>query len=55
MDKNNYKEKFQGIPIEKHDTAAWADISKTKPVTNESIPSEQEIRNAKDWVDANQK
>lgn len=55
MAKNNFKEKFQVIPIEKHDTAAWANISKVKPVTNVSIPNEQETRNAKDWVDANQK
>lgn len=42
-------------PIEKHETAAWADIERTKPVSNVTIPSEAETRDAKDWVDANQK
>ena len=42
-------------PIEKHDTAAWANIAKTKPVSNVPIPSNTETRNAKDWVDSNEK
>ncbi|HDK7137425.1 TPA: DUF3787 domain-containing protein [Clostridium botulinum] len=54
MDKNN-KESFMAMPIEKHDTAAWANIESMKPICNVSIPSEVEVRNAKEWVDTNQK
>ncbi|OPJ57897.1 CDIF630_02480 family spore surface protein [Clostridium oryzae] len=42
-------------PIERHITASWANIAETKPVSNVTIPSNTEIRNAKDWVDANEK
>jgi hypothetical protein len=42
-------------PIEKHETASWANIEKIKPVSNVTIPSEVETINAKDWVDVNQK
>ncbi|AJD31158.1 MULTISPECIES: CDIF630_02480 family spore surface protein [Clostridium] len=55
MDKNNNKENFMAMPIEKHDTAAWANIENMKPICNVSIPSEGEVRNAKEWVDTNQK
>lgn len=43
------------MPIEKHDTAAWANIESMKPICNVSIPSEVEVGNAKEWVDTNQK
>lgn len=52
---NNKKEHFIGMPIEKHDTAAWANIEKMKPVSNVSIPNETEVKNAKEWVDTNEK
>ena len=55
MAENNYKQRFMGKPIENHDTAAWAKIYKTKPVSNVTIPDELEVRNAKEWVDTNQK
>lgn len=42
-------------PIEKHETASWANISKTKSVSKVTIPSNTETRNAKDWVDSNEK
>lgn len=42
-------------PIEKHETASWANISKTKSVSKVTIPSNTETRNAKDWVDINEK
>ena len=42
-------------PIEKHETAAWANIEKTKPISKVTIPSNTETRNAKDWVDNNEK
>jgi hypothetical protein len=55
MAKNKYKEKHMGIPIEKHDTAAWANTNKTKPVSKVNIPDEIQVRNAKEYVDSNQK
>jgi hypothetical protein len=50
-----FKEKHMGVPIEKHDTAAWANIEKTKPVSNVTIPSEEQVDNARDHVDVNEK
>ena len=47
--------KKQETPIEKHDTAAWANIEKQKPVSEVPMPSEVEIKNAKEWVDSNEK
>lgn len=55
MNKHNYKEKFMAMPIEKHDTAAWANMEKTKPLSNVNIPDEDEVMNAKEYVDSNQK
>jgi hypothetical protein len=51
----HYKEKFMAIPIENHETAAWANIEKTKPLSNVSIPNEIEVINAKEYVDENEK
>lgn len=55
MAKNKSKERFMARPIEQHDTAAWANIEKTKPLSNVTMPNEIEVRNAKEWVDTNQK
>ena len=55
MADNKFKEKFMGKEIEKHDTAAWANIEKKKPVSNVTMPSEIQVRNAKEYVDTNQK
>lgn len=55
MTENKWKEYHMKTPIEKHDTAAWANIEKTKPLSNVAIPSELEVDNAKDWVDSNEK
>lgn len=49
------KEKNMSLPYEKHNTAAWANIYKTKPVSGVTIPDEFEVMNAKEWVDSNQK
>ena len=46
----NYRE-----PVEKHDTAAWASIESLKPVTRVHQPGETEVKDAKDYVDSNQK
>lgn len=42
-------------PVEKHDTAAWANIEEVKDISHVSIPNQSEVRNAKDWVDSNEK
>lgn len=55
MAKNVAKEKFIKIPIENHENAAWANIEKTKPISNVTIPDEIQVRNAKEYVDSNEK
>jgi hypothetical protein len=55
MAENKFKEKNMAIPIENHNTAAWSNIEKTKPVSNVTIPSEVQVRNAKEYVDTNEK
>lgn len=55
MNNETIKNNSFKIPIEKHDTAAWANITETRPVSNISIPNEYETMNAKEWVDSNQK
>lgn len=52
---DQYKEKFMATPIEKHDTAAWANMENTKPISNVNIPNEAEVKLAKEYVDSNQK
>jgi len=42
-------------PIEKHDTAAWANIESTKQVSKVSMPSDVQVDNAKEYVDSNEK
>ena len=55
MAKNRFKEQFMAMPVERHDTAAWANSAANKPVSNVNIPDEVQIRNAKEYVDTNQK
>lgn len=55
MAKNKLKQHFMGMPIEEHNTASWANIESMKPVSNVTVPSEVEVRNAKEYVDTNQK
>jgi hypothetical protein len=55
MSDPNAKERPRPRPIEQHTTAAWANINKTKEISNVTIPSEFEVGNAKEWVDSNQK
>ncbi|MHC6180814.1 CDIF630_02480 family spore surface protein [Clostridium sp. JNZ X4-2] len=49
--KKNHKEKI----IENHETASWANITETKPVSKVPIPSRDETKNSKEWVDTNEK
>ncbi|NLB79285.1 MAG: DUF3787 domain-containing protein [Clostridiaceae bacterium] len=55
MADNRYKEKYMATPIEKHDTAAWANIEATKQVSKVTMPSEEQVDNAKEHVDSNEK
>ena len=55
MADNRYKEHDMAKPIERHDTAAWANIADTKEVSHVQLPAELDVRNAKEWVDTNQK
>ena len=55
MSKNKFKQKNMSIPIENHKTAAWIDIEDMKQESKVFIPSELEVRNAKEWVDTNHK
>lgn len=43
------------IPTENHDTAAWANQENLKAVSKVNIPNEDQVRNAKEYVDSNQK
>ncbi len=42
-------------PVENHETAAWANAESVKRESGVNIPSELEVRNAKEYVDSNQK
>lgn len=55
MADNRYKEKSMDTPIEKHDTAAWANIESVKKVSRVTMPSELQADNAKEYVDTNEK
>jgi hypothetical protein len=55
MADNRFKEKSMCTPIERHDTAAWANIESMKPVSNVTLPSELQVTNAKEHVDSNEK
>ena len=55
MKKNEPKKDLIKQPIEKHNTAAWADINENQPVSNVPLPSDFSVENAKDWVDTNEK
>ena len=55
MSINEAKKDLTKQPTEKHDTAAWADVSTKKPESNVTIPSNAAMENAKDWVDSNEK
>jgi hypothetical protein len=52
---NRYKEHFMAQPIEQHETAAWDNYEDKKPVSNVMLPGEMDVRNAKEYVDSNQK
>jgi hypothetical protein len=43
------------MPVEKHNTAAWAGEEKKKPVSRVIVPDELSVEFAKEYVDANEK
>ncbi|NLK87224.1 MAG: DUF3787 domain-containing protein [Clostridiaceae bacterium] len=53
--KDKRKDYNLGVPVEKHDTAAWANVEKKKSHSRVPIPSEFQIINAKLHVDENEK
>ncbi|HZJ82206.1 MAG TPA: DUF3787 domain-containing protein [Clostridia bacterium] len=55
MPKNRYKLKNSLVPVEHHDTAAWANSEEIKPESKVNLPNEVQVVNAKEYVDTNQK
>lgn len=55
MAKNKRKDFRRESPVERHDTAAWANLEDMKPVSKVNLPDEIDILNAKEYVDSNQK
>ncbi|NLY46788.1 MAG: DUF3787 domain-containing protein [Tissierella sp.] len=55
MAKNKTKDRNMKKQIENHDTAAWANIEQLKPVSQVSMPDLEQVQNAKEYVDENQK
>jgi hypothetical protein len=55
MAKNKFKQHFMAMPIENHETAAWANMEHLKRGSRVPQPAEVEVKNAKEWVDTNQK
>jgi len=55
MAKNKRKDFRMESPVERHDTAAWANLEDMKPVSKVNMPDEIDILNAKEYADSNQK
>ncbi len=55
MNKNKLKYRKVSLPIESHQTAAWANINNVKQLSKVPVPSLLEVINAKEWVEENQK
>lgn len=55
MANNKFKEKNMAKPIENHATAAWANQAQFKSVSMVNLPDEEQIENARDYVNENQK
>jgi hypothetical protein len=52
---NKLNKRAVNTPIEKHETASWANIEDLESTTNVTIPSETQVINAKEYVDSNEK
>jgi len=55
MGNNKNKEKCMQRPIESNNSAAWANKEDEKRVSNVNIPDITQVKNAKEYVDSNQK
>ena len=55
MMKKTNKPKDYREPVEKHDTASWANIESLEPITRVHRPSQSEVDNSKKYVDSNEK
>ncbi len=55
MMKKTNKPKYYREPVEKHDTASWANIESLEPITRVHRPSQSEVDNSKKYVDSNEK
>jgi hypothetical protein len=55
MKNNSIKKRTWDSQIEEHDTAAWANIEEEKPVSKVTVPSDDMIYEAREWVDENEK
>jgi len=55
MNDNRKKQTFMQKPIERHDTASWADIKDLKRDSGVIIPKETGVINAREYVEENQK
>ena len=55
MTKNNFKQNNMDTPIENHKTAAWSNEEKYKKISKVNIPNTIQVKNAKEYVDTNQK
>lgn len=55
MLREKLKALFMKEPVEKHETAAWANIKDTKPESNVPIPDVVDVENAKEYVEENKK
>lgn len=55
MGNGTKKDKNPGLPTERQDTAAWANREITVPGSGVTIPSEEQVLKAKEYVEKNQK
>ncbi len=55
MTKKSLNENVLNMVIENHKTASWANIETMKQQSNVPIPSVDEVLNAKEYVEVNQK
>lgn len=55
MAKNTAKARDRKVPVEEHNTASWANIERSKPVSNVTMPGETQVTYAKEYVDTNEK
>lgn len=55
MSKRKVKSRNIKKSVENHETAAWANAQSVKRESGVNVPSEDEVGNAREYVDSNQK